>query len=146
MQIFWQKNEKFFQQPKFCPPRPRNCMAIRGYKQSEFCNAFFCPKSCKCQKLFILLHSPSRSARRSHRMALGAIKATPASASPHHKHCVGLCRGPLGKHCLQPLAWFASGTPLSAKHCVGLCRGPHYLRNTALVCVGDPGYSKAVIH
>ena len=36
----------------------------------------------------------SRSARGSHRIALGAIKATSASAFPHHKRFAGLCRGP----------------------------------------------------
>ena len=109
MQIFWQKSEKFFQQPKFCPPRPRNCMAIRGYKQSAFCNAFFCPKSCKCQKLFILLHSLSRSARRSHRMTLGAIKATPASALPTANSLGLVCvRDPI---ICETLRWFVSGTP-----------------------------------
>ena len=102
MQIFRQKSEKFFQQPKFCPPRPRNCMAIRGYKQSAFCNAFFCPKSCKCQKLFILLHSLSPS-------ALGAT-----DDALRHKSAT--------RPRLLPTT------------------------NTALVCVGDPGYSKAVIN
>ena len=96
MQIFRQKNEKFFQQPKFCPPRPRNCMAIRGYKQSAFCNAFFCPKSCKCQKFAVPLQSLSRSARRSHRMALGAIKATPASAFPHQNIAMQVLLGTPG--------------------------------------------------
>ena len=36
LQIFWQKNAKFFQQPDFRPPEARNSMAIRGYKQSSF--------------------------------------------------------------------------------------------------------------
>ena len=36
LQIFWQKNAKFFQQCKFRSPEARNSMAIRGYKQSSF--------------------------------------------------------------------------------------------------------------
>ena len=36
LQIFWQKNAKFFQQCKFRSPEARNNMAIREYKQSSF--------------------------------------------------------------------------------------------------------------
>ncbi len=36
LQIFWQKNAKFFQQCKFRSPEARNSMAIREYKQSSF--------------------------------------------------------------------------------------------------------------
>ena len=36
LQIFWQKNAKFFQQHDFRHSEARNSMAIREYKQSSF--------------------------------------------------------------------------------------------------------------
>ena len=108
MQIFWQKNEKFFQQPKFCPPRPRNCMAIRGYKQSAFCNAFFCPKSCKCQKLFILLHSLSPSALGATDAALRHKSATRPRLLPTTNTALVCVGDPI---ICETLRWLASGPP-----------------------------------
>ena len=65
-------------------------------------------------------------------MALGAIKATPASALPTTNTALVCVGDPI---ICETLRWFVSGTP-----------GENTANSLGLVCVGDPGYSKAVIN